>query len=91
MAHIIIKLAGQNATDIGFELRARELSLILVDIGTDGTDNYGVYDRKMIVPESAIKVLPATATPPADGDLIASGPLVLGGQQHTFKAYRVPV
>lgn len=90
MAHIIIRLEGQNTQDIAFELRARELSLILADIGTDGTDNYGIYNRKLIVPDSAITVLPEDADPPGDGDFIASGPLVIDGETATYSAYRVP-
>ncbi len=90
MAHIIIKLAGQSAEDLGPELRARELSLILADIGTDGVANYGVYNRKLIVPDSGIAVLPEDAPPPADGDFIASGPLTIDGEQKVYHAYRVP-
>ncbi|MBL4719136.1 MAG: hypothetical protein OSA41_08490 [Erythrobacter sp.] len=91
MAHIIHKLAGQNAEDIGHELRARELSLILTDIGTDETDNYGVYARRLVMPASSIVVLPEASVPPEDSDFIASGPLVIGGVKQVFHAYRVPV
>lgn len=90
MAHIIMKLTQETLEGIGEELRFNEKSLILKDVGTDGSSNFGIYDRKMLVPDSRIVLLPNPCVAPSNGDFIEQGPLVIGGVKQEFSVFRVP-
>jgi hypothetical protein len=87
---LIVKLKRKTAAAIGKELHAYEIGLQLKDIGTDGTDNYGIYDEKNVVPAGAIEILPDASVPPAGSQLIEKGKLNIGGVEQVFAAYRLP-
>ena len=90
MAQVIVRLQGTDAITLGRELHDCEIGLVLKDIGSDKDDrNYGIYDKKFVVPVGDIVLLPEASVPPEGAKLIEKGPLFVGGVKQDFVAYRL--